>query len=128
MCTLVKSTIFIVGNSNFETVYFKRYIFILCGKNLRFMGTLRTDYLCNYNNLFEKCPKNTFVFIFNLLQCLTFLKQKLTCSSSICKMYESRKYIIYPSYQIYQGEGGSKPKMLMGRYESKLEIAKGINL
>ena len=55
-------------------------------------------FLCNYNNLFEKCPKNTFVFIFNLLQCLTFLKQNLTCSSSICKMYGSRKYIIYPSY------------------------------
>ena len=30
---LVKSTIFIVGNSNFEIVNFKRYIFILCGKN-----------------------------------------------------------------------------------------------
>ena len=32
LCALVKSTIFIVENSNFEIVYFKRYIFILCGK------------------------------------------------------------------------------------------------
>ena len=44
LCALVKSTIFIVGNSNFEIVYFKRYIFILCGTNFRFIGTLRTDY------------------------------------------------------------------------------------
>ena len=40
LCSLVKSRIFIVGNSNFEIVYFKRYIFILCGKMFRFIGTL----------------------------------------------------------------------------------------
>ena len=34
VCALVKSTIFIVGISNFRIVYFKCYIFILvCGKN-----------------------------------------------------------------------------------------------
>ena len=32
LCALVKSTIFILENSNFEIVCFKRYIFILCGK------------------------------------------------------------------------------------------------
>ena len=42
---LVKSTIFIVGNSNFEIVYFKRYIFILCGENFRFVGTMKVCFL-----------------------------------------------------------------------------------
>ena len=37
---LVKLTIFIVGIPNFGIVYFKRYIFILCGKNFRFIDTL----------------------------------------------------------------------------------------
>ena len=32
LCMLVKSTIFIIGNSNFQIVYFKHYIYILCGK------------------------------------------------------------------------------------------------
>ena len=40
-CALVKSTIFIVGTSNFGIVYFKRYIFILRGKNFRFISTLK---------------------------------------------------------------------------------------
>ena len=35
----VKSTIFMLVISNFGVVYFKRYIFILCGKNFRFMGS-----------------------------------------------------------------------------------------
>ena len=42
LCVLVKSTSFIVGISNFETVHFKRYIFMLCGKHFRFIGTLST--------------------------------------------------------------------------------------
>ena len=41
LCALVKLTIFIVGIPNFGIVYFKRYIFILCGKQFRFIGTLR---------------------------------------------------------------------------------------
>ena len=40
LCALVKSTISIIGNSNFEIVYFKHYIFILCGNFFRFIGTL----------------------------------------------------------------------------------------
>ena len=32
LCELIKWTIFIVGISKFGIVYFKRYIFILCGK------------------------------------------------------------------------------------------------
>ena len=32
LCMLIKSTIFIVGISNFGIVYFKRYIFIVRGK------------------------------------------------------------------------------------------------
>ena len=32
LCMLIKSKIFIIGNSNFEIVYFKCYIFIICGK------------------------------------------------------------------------------------------------
>ena len=38
-CALVKSAIFIVRNSNFEIVYFKRYISYYVGKTFRFMGT-----------------------------------------------------------------------------------------
>ena len=41
LCVLAKSTMFIVGIANFEIVYFKRYIFILRGKNFRFIGTLK---------------------------------------------------------------------------------------
>ena len=40
-CALVKSTIFLIGISNFGIVYLKRYIFKLYWKNFRFMGTLR---------------------------------------------------------------------------------------
>ena len=43
LCSLVKWTIFIAENSNFEIVYFERYIFILCGKQLRFRDTLKND-------------------------------------------------------------------------------------
>ena len=43
LCALVKSTIFVVGNSNFEIVYFKRHIFILCGKHFRLIGTLMKE-------------------------------------------------------------------------------------
>ena len=49
LCTLVKLKIFIVGIPNFRIVYFKRYIFILCGKKFRFIGTLRGVYSINYN-------------------------------------------------------------------------------
>ena len=38
---LVKSTIFIVSISNFGIVYFKCYIFILCGKIFHLIGTLK---------------------------------------------------------------------------------------
>ena len=40
LCSLLKSTIFIVGISNFGIVPFKRYIFIVHGKHFRFIGTL----------------------------------------------------------------------------------------
>ena len=40
LCALVKLIIFIVGLPNFGNVYFKRYIFILCGKHFRFIDTL----------------------------------------------------------------------------------------
>ena len=40
LCALVKLTIFIVGIPNFGIVYFKRYIFILCGKKYHLIGTL----------------------------------------------------------------------------------------
>ena len=43
LCELVKSTIFIVGMSNFGILYFKRYIFKLCRKNFRFIGTLNNN-------------------------------------------------------------------------------------
>ena len=58
LCVLVILRIFIVGNSNFEIVYFKRYIFILCGKNVRFIGNLKCQ-------LSEKsfCPKNDIIFV-----------------------------------------------------------------
>ena len=36
LCTLVKSTVFDVGISNSEIVYFKPYIFIYVEKNFRF--------------------------------------------------------------------------------------------
>ena len=54
----VKLTNFIVGNSNFEIVYFKRYIFILCGKIFRFIGNLKCQ-------ISEKafCPKNDIIFV-----------------------------------------------------------------
>ena len=45
LCALVKSTIFIVGISNFRIVYFKCYIFILRGKNFPFIGTLRVSFI-----------------------------------------------------------------------------------
>ena len=41
LCPLVKSTVFIAGISNFGFAYFKRYIFKLCLKHFRFIGTLR---------------------------------------------------------------------------------------
>ena len=40
LCVRIKSTIFIVGISNFGIVYFKHSIFILRGKKFRFTGTL----------------------------------------------------------------------------------------
>ena len=40
LCALVKSTIFFVGSQSLDFVYLKRYIFKLCQKNLRLMGTL----------------------------------------------------------------------------------------
>ena len=41
LCALVKLTIFIVDIPNFGIVYFKRYIFVLCGKQIfRFIDTL----------------------------------------------------------------------------------------
>ena len=40
LCVRIKSTIFIVGISNFGIVYFKHSIFILRGKKFRFIGTL----------------------------------------------------------------------------------------
>ena len=40
---LEKWTIFIAENSNFEIVYFERLIFILCGKQFRFIDTLKND-------------------------------------------------------------------------------------
>ena len=43
LCALVKSTVFIVGISDFGIVYFKRYIFKLCRKQFRFIGTLKTS-------------------------------------------------------------------------------------
>ena len=45
LCPLIKSTTFIAGISNFEIVYFKRYIFKLCGKFFRFIGTLNLTLL-----------------------------------------------------------------------------------
>jgi len=40
LCALIKSTIFIVGISNFGIGHFKRYISKLCRKIFRFIGTL----------------------------------------------------------------------------------------
>ena len=48
LCALIKSTIFNGGNSNFEIVYFKRYILILCGKLFRFIGTLKPHFLKSF--------------------------------------------------------------------------------
>ena len=62
LCALVKSRIFIVGNSNFEIVYFKRYIFILCGNIFRFIGTLRRDcdqLLITYNKPHRAASSDT---------------------------------------------------------------------
>ena len=42
---LIKTTIFIVGISNFGIGHFKRYIFKLCRKKFHFIGTLRTLHL-----------------------------------------------------------------------------------
>ena len=40
LCVLIKLTIFIIGIPNFGIVYFKCYIFMLCGKIFRFIDIL----------------------------------------------------------------------------------------
>ena len=58
LCTLVKLTIFIAGIPNFGIVYFKRYIFILCGKIFRFIGTLNEDPLNKITGVTYDTTKN----------------------------------------------------------------------
>ena len=48
-------SIFIIGNSNFEIVYFKRYNFILCRKIICFMGTLKSIKMSK-NAFLQKVP------------------------------------------------------------------------
>ena len=55
LCALVKLTICIVGIPNFGTVSFKRYIFILCGKNFRFIDTLSLPIFINMRSKFVLC-------------------------------------------------------------------------